>query len=454
MTASALPTAPAAADVRLSEKAGYLAANLGNIVLSTVIGSFLLIYLTDHVGIGAAAVGTLLLVARIVDGATDPLMGYLVDHLPRTRWGRFRTYLLLGGGVAAVSFAALFLVPGWAGGALLAAWITYLVWGIAFDLMDIPLNALLPTMSASPRTRGRLAAIKGATYLLGTVLVIGVSLPLVSLLGGGAAGWQVYAVVVAVVSFALTATGALLTRERVTPVHSERYGLRDLRALFFSSRAVPVLLVSKLATSAGNAALMAGIPFFFTYYAGSAGLVSAVALVMAAPMVIGSIGGPLIGRRVGFKPAYLASLAVAAVGIGSILLLPGLPGSVYLVCFGAAGLGFGGAVALNYALLAELTDHVELRGGFRTEGALASIGSFAAKAGAGIGGALVAYVLAVTGYVPGGEQTPLSLMGIALAQSGVPVALVLLGGLVFLAYPITRDEAARTRAALAERNRP
>lgn len=449
MTATTI--VPVSSDVRASEKLGYFSANLGNIVLSTVISSFLLIYLTDHVGIGAGAVGTLLLVARIVDGATDPILGYVVDHLPRTRWGRFRGYLLLGGAVGALAFTALFLAPGMVGASLVAAWITYLVWGIAFDLMDIPLNALLPAMSSSTRTRGQLAAIKGATYLLGTLLIIGVSLPLVSLLGGGALGWQVYVVIIAVVSFALTAIGALLTRERVTPVTPEPYRMSDVKALFLSSRAVPVLLLSKLATSAANAALMAGIPFFFTYYAGSQGLVSAVALVMAGPMLAGSIVGPLIGQRWGFKPVYLVSLIVALFGIGSILLFPGLEGPAYLANFAVAGLGFGGAVALNYALLAELTDYVEVRGGFRTEGTLAAIGSFAAKAGAGIGGGLVAYALAFTAYVPGAEQTAEALQGIALAQAGVPAALVTLGGLVFLAYPITRGVAAQVRTALDER---
>lgn len=450
---TALPASPVQTSdaVRASEKVGYFAANLGNIVLSTVIGSFLLIYLTDHVGIGAAAVGTLLLVARIVDGATDPILGYVIDHLPRTRWGRFRGYLAIGGVVGAAAFAALFLAPGMAGAALVAAWITYLVWGIAFDLMDIPLNALLPAMTPSPRGRGQLAAIKGATYLMGTLLIIGISLPLVGLLGGGALGWQTYAVIVAVVSVALTLTGVLLTRERVMPAAPEPYRLSDVRALFLSSRAVPVLLVSKLSTSAANAALMAGIPFFFLYYAGSAGLVSAVALVMAGPMLVGSIVGPLLGQRWGFKPVYLASLVIAVLGVGSILILPGADGPVYLVNFAFTGLGFGGAVALNYALLAELTDFVEVKGGFRTEGTLASIGSFAAKAGAGIGGGLVAYVLALTGYVPGGPQTPEALQGIALAQAGLPAALVILGGVVFLAYPITRSVAADVRRTLEER---
>lgn len=438
-------------DVRPVEKIGYFAANFGNILLSAVISSFLLIYLTDHVGISAAAVGTLLLVARLVDGATDPIMGYLVDHLPRTAWGRFRSYLLIGGAIGALAFIALFLAPGLVGAPLVAAWITYLIWGLAFDFMDIPLNALLPSMSSSPRSRGQLAAIKGTTYLVGTLVVIGVSLPVVALLGGNALGWQVYVVIVAVVSFTLTTIGALLVRERVTPATASPYRLNDVKALFFSSRAVPVLLLSKLATSAANAALMAGIPFFFTYYAESANLVSAVALVMVAPMMAGSICGPLLGQRVGFKPVYLCSLVVAALGIGSILLLPGLDGTTYLACFGVAGLGFGGAVALNYAMLAELTDFVELKGGFRTEGTLASIGSFAAKAGAGIGGALVAYVLAFTGYVAGAEQSPDALAGIALAQGGVPAGLVLVGGLIFLAYPITRRVAAETRAALNER---
>ncbi|WP_420749824.1 MFS transporter [Rhodococcus sp. O3] len=433
------------------EKASYFAGNLGNIILSTVIGSFLLIYLTDVIGIAAAAVGSLFLVARIVDGASDPIMGYLVDHLPATKHGRFRSYLLIGGALATVSFAALFLAPAWLSASVVAVWVTYLLWGIAFDFMDIPLNSLLPVMSGDPSTRGRLASIKGATYLFGTALITAVTLPVVDALGGGAAGWQTYVIAIAIISFVLTALAARGVRERIRPVSTEKYRFADLRRMFLGNRAVPILLVSKVATSSASAAMMAGLPFFFSYYVGDRSLLSAAAIAMVVPMALGSIAAPALSRWTGSKPAYLTSISVVIVGLSSVALLPDLPGAAYLVCFAVTGFGFGGAVAVNYALLAELTDFVEWKSGFRSEGALASLASFAAKAGAGVGGAAIAYALAVTGYVANESQDSAARNGILLAQSMIPALLATLGGLIFLAYPITRKVAAIAIAEVGRR---
>lgn len=442
---------PVLAAPRFAEKAAYAGGNFGNILLSTIIGSFLLIYLTDVVGLAAAAVGVLFLVARIIDGLTDPVMGYIVDHLPVLRSGRFRGYLLLGGALAAASFIALFLAPVWLPNALLVTWVAYLVWGLAFDAMDIPLNSLLPAMTANARARGQLAGIKGVTYLVGTAVVTAVALPLVGLFGGGAPGWQATILVIAAVSLTLTAIASRGVRERVRPVAAEQYAPRDIRRMFFSTRAVPVLLLAKIATSAASAAMLACLPFFFTYYAGDAALVSLAAIAMVAPMALGSILAPALSRTRGFKPIYLASLVIAIIGLSGIAVLPELPGAAYLVCLAITGLGFGGAVTLNYAILAELTDYTEWRSGHRAEASLASLASFASKAGLGIGGALIAFVLAASGYVAGAEQTANALTGIRLAQSLVPIALVAIGGLVFIAYPVTKEVAATAVAELTAR---
>ena len=78
------------------EKFAFFLVNMGNIPLMTLLGSFLLIYYTDVVGLNPTVVGTLFLVSRIFDGVNDPIMGYVIDHLPRTKLGKFRSYLIHG----------------------------------------------------------------------------------------------------------------------------------------------------------------------------------------------------------------------------------------------------------------------------------------------------------------------------------------------------------------------
>ncbi|MFJ3196701.1 MFS transporter [Streptomyces griseoviridis] len=434
-----------------AEQAGYFAGNLGNIMLSTTISSFLLIYLTDVIGLAAGAVGVLLLVVRIVDAAVDPLAGYLLDHLPETRKGRFRSYLTGGGVIGAASFAALFLGPAWLPAPLAFAWVLYLLWGVAFPMMDIPLNALLPAITADPRARGRLAGIKGFTYLFGTMLVTAITLPIVDLFPSQRLGWQIYVGGLAVLSACLTALAARGVRERVRPLRADRYTPRELLRIFASGRTVPVLLTAKVATSAATGALLAAMPFYFTYNVGDKSMITVAALVMTVPMIAGSATAPLLGRRTGLKPVYLAALAISAAGVGIVLLAPYDSMAAILGGLAVAGLGLGMALTLNYALLAELTDYAEWAHGHRAEGGLASLASFAAKAGGGLGVGLTAYLLSRSGYVAGAEQTATALDGIRYAQAAVPLALALIGALVFLAYPLTPRLAARVATDLAAR---
>ncbi|MFI6500227.1 MFS transporter [Nonomuraea typhae] len=434
------------ARVGLVEKASFFAGNVGNIVFSTTINAFLLIYLTDEIGLAAAAVGTLFLVARIVDGVSDPVMGYVVDHLPVTRWGRFRTYLLVGGGIGAVSFVALFLAPAWSPAPLAAVWIAYLLWGCAFDLMDIPLNSLIPAMATDPADRRQLSGIKAFAYLFGGAVLTAVALPLADRLG-----WPAFVIGVAAVSLLFTALAAAKVRERVTPMSEERYGWRDLARMLGANRAVLVLLGTVVALTAAGGARSAGMAYYFTYFVGDRSLIGVAALATVLPTALGTVVFPWLARFFGYKATFIGALVLEAAAIGTILVIPATGWPMALAALGLTAFGGGGALTMIYVVVAELVDYVEWRHGYRVEGAMASLGSFAAKAGGGIGAALTGYTLALTGYLAGREQTAGGLHGIVLAQSLLPGGLALLAALVFALYPISRRLATQVAGELALR---
>ncbi|MCA9977592.1 MAG: MFS transporter, partial [Anaerolineales bacterium] len=140
------PTAPI--PIKAAEKTAFTFGSIGKNILFWGIGTFLLVFFTDVFGLSPAAVGTLFLVARIMDAINDPIVGYILDHLPPTRWGRFRPWLLLGGILAGLNFAAMFLGPELSyTGKLIYAYVTYLIFGITFDLVDVPYASLMVTMT-------------------------------------------------------------------------------------------------------------------------------------------------------------------------------------------------------------------------------------------------------------------------------------------------------------------
>jgi GPH family glycoside/pentoside/hexuronide:cation symporter/glucuronide carrier protein len=86
------------------EKVSFFLANAGNIPVMILLSSYLLLFYTDVVGLNPVAIGTLFLIARVLDGLSDPINGYIIDHLPRSKWGRFRPYLFIGALVTALNF--------------------------------------------------------------------------------------------------------------------------------------------------------------------------------------------------------------------------------------------------------------------------------------------------------------------------------------------------------------
>ncbi|WP_431899488.1 MFS transporter [Nonomuraea sp. bgisy101] len=431
------------------ERLAYFGGGFGINLLSGTIGSYILIYLTDVVGLGAAAVGTLLLVARLLDAVGDPFMGYVIDHLPERRGGRYRPYLFAGALLASAGFLAVFLAPLWTPWPLLAAWVTYLLWGFVADLVDLPFISLLPTMAADTAERSRLAGLSTFGRILGVLVINVATIPVVSSFADERTGWQVWALCLVVASLTVMAIVPGRVRERVRPVDPRRYGLRRLVTLILTNRAAMVLVTAKLSASTAIAAGGASV-YYFTYNVGDRSLISVAALAMVPPTMLGALLVPALIRRVGLKAALLGALALSAAPSVAIWAAHSNV-TLVLVLMGVTAVGGGATLTAANATIAELVDYAEWRFGQRAEGAFTSLAAFAAKAGAGLGGAMVAYTLALTGYVGGARQSEQALDGIVFAMTLLPAAVLVAGAIVFLAYPVTKELSAQVAAELAER---
>ena len=150
----------ARARLRFREKAGYGIGDFGFNLYWANISAFLLIFYTDVMGLAAAAVGTMMLVTKIVDAITDPLIGALADRT-RTRWGRFRPYLLWGALPLAVTGVLTWTVPDLdQGGKLLWAYATFSLMMLAYTVLSMPYSALSGVMTADSQQRTTLISFR------------------------------------------------------------------------------------------------------------------------------------------------------------------------------------------------------------------------------------------------------------------------------------------------------
>ena len=125
-------------DISIKTLSSYAAGSLGNNIIFSLINTYLLIFLTDSFGIGAAAVGTLFLVARIIDGITDPIMGVIVDNT-NTKIGKSRPYLFAVPIFISITTIMCFSTPDLSySNKIIWMYASYILWGISFTAMDIP----------------------------------------------------------------------------------------------------------------------------------------------------------------------------------------------------------------------------------------------------------------------------------------------------------------------------
>jgi GPH family glycoside/pentoside/hexuronide:cation symporter/glucuronide carrier protein len=438
--------------IGIREKASFVMVNIGNIPVQILLNSFLMIFYTDVVGLNPAAIATLFLLARVVDGINDPIMGFVIDHLPRTKMGRFRSYLFFGAVICCANFLLVWFGPLFApAGKLAIAYICYLVLGITFDVMDIPLNSMIPCMTDNDKERNALSAIKAAGYMIGS-MVLSMAFPLIlSRAATSRAGYTALVLIGTGVVLLFTFVGVMGIRERIEPVADEKYKFRDLIQIL-GCRPVLVLLLATIVSMIGSM-IGGGVNMYFYTY-----ILDNRLDVMSLSFLVNTIGtlpfmviGPMVANKTGKKTIYVAGAVIVMIApLLRLLSVTNIP--LLMVSTVLGGIGFGLTMSLAYGLQADNVDYVEYTTGKRAEGAIASLNSFVVKAAMGIGGAIPGYILAAAGYAANQPQTDAVKTGIIVSVMVLPAVFALAGLLIFaFGYPVGKAKLAEITQTLRDK---
>lgn len=394
------------------EKFTFALANVGNIPIMVLVNSFLLIFYTDIAGINPAIVGTLFIIARVVDGLNDPIMGYIIDHLPKSKMGRFRPYIILGAVLCSMNYVLLWFGPVmFPGIKVVIMYISYLLIGITFDLMDIPLNSMIPVMSDDMKQRSSLSAIKGTSYLIGGVLFGVLSPVILQAFNSSLQGYIILITIAVSVVIIFSTIGALGTKERVQPVQDEKYKFTDL-FLMLKERPILALFGCSLASGISYAMVSGTNVYFATYILDNRlDVLSLVTMLSMVGMIPGIIASAGLSNKFGKRKIFTIGLVLPVIfTLMRLIDVTNIP--LYYICSIIGGFGQGLMIALTYGIQADNVDYIEYKMKNRAEGAIASLNSFITKAGQGLGGAIPSYVLAATGYVAKAQQTAQATAGI------------------------------------------
>ncbi|MGA2672793.1 MAG: glycoside-pentoside-hexuronide (GPH):cation symporter [Terracidiphilus sp.] len=405
----------------------------------------------------------MLLLTRFLDMAFDLSMGVLGDRT-KTRWGKFRPYLLWFAAPFGIISVLTFTTPSFGpNGKLIYAYITLCLMMMVYSAINIPYSALMGVISPDSQERTSVSSYRFAFAFAAGLVVQYSTLYLVDYFGrvkpemGGvimaaakAHGYQLTMGIYAVAAVALFLLTFALTRERVQPFHEKstlRQDLKDLTSngpwliLFF----VGTLTVCSVAIRSG------AILYYFQYYVGNEKLAASFMVAGTLLSLLGTIAIQHVTRFAGRKATYIGLAA-----LGSVFLVVSYwvrPEQVALmfafqVLYSAVT---GPTSAVLWAMFADSADYSEWRTGRRATGLVFSAAGMSNKLGWAIGGPVTVWLLAQFGYRASVAQTPHALHGILLLFTVIPASGFLLTGLGLLFYPLNEARMKKMQGELQER---
>ena len=422
---------------------------------------FLIYYYTDVFGLAAGAVGTMFIFTRIFDAITDPLMGMVADRT-RTRWGKYRPYLLWIAVPYGVLGFLMFMNPELsASGKLVYAYLTYSAMMLAYTAINIPYSALMGVMSPSTVERTSLSTFRFVCAFGGGLLVAMLVTPLKNLLGGGSEvrGFQWTMAIFAVISISMFLFTFLHTRERVQASGDERSNLRQDLGFLFHNRAWLVLFFVAIFTLT-NVAVRNGVTvYFFKYFVGDDGqriflFFDQTALFMTSgmlAMILGVASTPFFTRRWGKRELMIVLSALNALSMLAFYFVPRDQIALMYVINIVGTFIVGPTPAIVWAMYADAADYGDWKFNRRTTALVFSAAQFGQKMGLALGGSVAGWCLAYFGYVANVEQTARSLSGIRILFTAAPAAFALLSVAMMAFYPLKESMVKQIELDLAAR---
>lgn len=424
----------------LSIQLGWATGELG---IATYVGltmGFLLFYLTQALNMSPLWAGIALLIPRLWDVVTDPIMGAISDRT-NSRMGRRRPYLLAGSLLFGSSFYLIFLTPADASETIKFFYVTgmYLLASTAFTIFDVPYSSMTAEMTADYKERTALVGYKSIAARIGIVLAV-LAAPLIFTSGETlASGFELmglifggFMVITGLIAFITTKNAPRIA----TPLHE--FSIRAEFEAIWQNKPFRLLwlvfLLQNLAIGAGATTLIYYVVFVMKVGAALVGpliATGAITATLATPVWV------RIARKLGKRKTYFVAL-----GISLTMSLPAffIPAELYYLLFFVlvfAGIGDAANQLMPNAMVPDTVEVDELRTGERREGAIFGAWAFCRKLGMAAGAFLVTIGLQAFGFQNSGgdtmEQTEFALLGLRIIYSLVPFSLFL-GALLLLKF--------------------
>jgi len=375
----------------------------GNVVYA-FLSTFVMIYLTNTVGLNAGIVGTLIALSKLFDGVTDIFFGSMIDKT-KSRMGKARPWMLYGYVGCAVTLIGVFAIPESMGQTAQYAWffIAYsLLNAVFYTANNIAYSALTALITKNSRERVEMGSYRFIFAFSTSLLIQSVTIKFVEIMGGRASGWRMVAIIYAVIGLVVNTLSVLSVKELpeeelnndVSSTVDEKYSLIEAAKLLFSNKYYIMICVTYILQQIYSAMLSMGI-YYMMYVLNDEDLFPIFSWAINIPLIIALLITPwLVAKWQGLYKLNLVGYAVGTIG-RALVVVAAYMGSVplMLVFTAVAAFGMGPWQGDMNAVIANCSEYTYMTKKKRVDGTMYSCTSLGIKLGGGIGTAITGWLL-------------------------------------------------------------
>lgn len=451
----------------VGEKISYGLGAVGKDMVYMLSAGYILYYYQDVLGVSAIAMGMILMAARVFDAFNDPVMGVIVAKT-KTKWGKFRPWLLIGTILNAIVLYLMFAAPPSLDGKGLVAYaaVAYVLWGVTYTMMDIPFWSMIPAFTEGGKERENLSTLARSCAGVGSAIITIITMKCVYVLGQGneRMGFKWFALIVSLLFVLFTLVTCMVIKEKSTvDVDSPSVG-EMFRALLRNDQAMTVVITIVLI----NCSLYITsnlLIYFFKYDFGTETWYNSYTLFNtfggAIQILSMMIFFPVLRKFISAIQVFYASIILSVSGYTVLLVLSFVNMSNLLLLLIPGFLiftAFGMLTVLTTVFLANTVDYGEMKNGRRDESVIFSMQTFVVKLASGVAAFIASICLTVcnlssdTAGTQVAETAGSSVAGLRLTMTVLPIAGLLAAIFLFhKKYILTEENIEKITAQIKEK---
>lgn len=442
-----------AGNLSMSTKVSYGLGDMASQFVWSFISSYLMIFYTDVALLPTAAISMIFLIARVWDAINDPIMGAIAERT-RTKYGRFRPYLLYGTPFLIIFYILCFTAPDFSGNMtikVIYAAVTYIGLGMLYTAVNLPYGALMTVMSKNSKDRSDLSTYRMLGSNIGGLILSAISLPLILYFGKGDQAKPL----------GYTMTAVILSLAALPMFYIVFWKCKEVVQVPKQSTAVPVIKSFKacinrpfLCLFALNSLALVGkfgqagvAMYYYRYVLQRSDLAALLMVLLNGATALGIFLFARLSNRFGKKMTTIVSFLLAGVFQIAIYFVSydNIPMVMILtVCTGLTRFGLPVATAM----LADVIDYTEDKTGIRPDGTAYSVYSFGTKLSSALVGSVGVVLLAKVGYVANAVQSAEAMQGINMVVNVLPGACWLIALIPLVLYNLSEEKYAEIRKRL------